>query len=282
MHFQFQPPEDMTPMTTRSPLRTAAAFTAAAMAITLAGVASASERRFTYTYESSVLNVGDRELEPWVTWRHGRERYYERADLRLEFEIGIARRLQTALYLNFKAVTQEEAGELHGEFEFAGVSSEWKYQLLDPVADPLGLALYLEATGAPDELEFEFKTIVDKRLGDVLLALNAIVEYELAFGVDQTEKEIEAAVTVGAAYFVTDAFTAGVELREVNVFPDSGAEWENAVLYGGPALSYATRSWWATLTVLPQLVAFKGASHGAFDLAHNEKMQARLIFGWHL
>jgi hypothetical protein len=37
-----------------------------------AAAAAASERHFTYTYESGVLRPGGREIEPWNTFRLGK------------------------------------------------------------------------------------------------------------------------------------------------------------------------------------------------------------------
>src|SRR4051812_33373099 len=132
-------------------------------AIALPRLATANERHFTYTYESAVLPQGARELEVWTTARLGRDQYFARFDHRLEFEVGLTGRLQTSLYLNFSGETAETApGVRTSGMSYQGVSSEWKYKLLDPVADALGLALYGELLGSTDEFEFEGKVILDK------------------------------------------------------------------------------------------------------------------------
>src|SRR5262245_5114486 len=69
--------------------------------------AEANERHFTYTYETAVLPQGAKELEFWTTPRLGREDYFARFDQRLEFEVGLTNRLQTSVYLNMDAVTQD-------------------------------------------------------------------------------------------------------------------------------------------------------------------------------
>ena len=66
----------------------------------------AQDRLFTYTYQSSVLNKGQRELESWNTLRTGREDYYARYDNRTEYEIGLGNNLQTAFYLNLTSKTK--------------------------------------------------------------------------------------------------------------------------------------------------------------------------------
>ena len=71
----------------------------------------AQDRLFTYTYQSTVLNKGQRELEVWNTLRTGRQDYYARFDNRTEFEIGLGKNLQTAFYLNLTAKTQTVTGD---------------------------------------------------------------------------------------------------------------------------------------------------------------------------
>src|SRR5262245_41025086 len=110
--------------------------------------AIANERHFTYAYETAVLPPGARELAVWTTPRIGKDTFYPRFDQRVEFEVGLTDRLMTAFYLNATAKTAQAATGLASELEL-GVASEWKLKLLDPVADPFGLALYAEIGGTP-------------------------------------------------------------------------------------------------------------------------------------
>src|SRR5687768_4847107 len=133
------------------------------------GVA-ASERHFAFTYETPVLSEGDAEFEPWTTLRVGRERYYSRIDSRLEFELGLLRNLQTALYWNISRTTEDVEDPISGELSrvsntsFNSISSEWKYSFSNPVADALGSALYLEGTYGPALVELEGKVLLDKHV----------------------------------------------------------------------------------------------------------------------
>lgn len=242
----------------------------------------ANERHFTFTYESAVLPKGGREIELWMTPRIGREEFYSRFDLRGEFEVGLTHRLQTAFYLNGRSISKETAtGDKQTEFEFTGVSSEWKYKLFDPVADVLGLALYGEITGSTDELELEGKFIADKRIGDVLFAANLVVENEWEFGPVGPERELVIEGVVGLSYFFTPTFSAGLELRNHNLFFEDD-RWKHSALFLGPVFSYAETGWWVALTVLPQLPALKGStpSDGRI-LDEHEKVNLRLLFGIH-
>jgi hypothetical protein len=247
-----------------------------------AAPAWSSERRLAYTYESSVLPASARELEVWTTWRAKRDDYYSRFDLRAEFEIGLTQRLQTALYLNAQMITAPVNSELGSAFTFEGVSSEWKYKLLDPVADPIGLALYLELTGKPDELEIEGKVIIDKKVGAVLFAANLVAENEWAFEPNETESELALELNLGATYFFTDKLSAGLELRSLNQFGGDGA-FEYSALYAGPVIAYAEKMWWVVLAVQPQLPALKRSDAlSALVLDSQERVNARLLFSMHL
>src|ERR1051325_3144227 len=63
----------------------------------------ASDRQFTYTYQSKVLGKNQREIEIWNTYATGRNSFYNRLDHRSEFEIGLTNRLQTSFYMNYSS-----------------------------------------------------------------------------------------------------------------------------------------------------------------------------------
>ncbi len=249
---------------------------------------AANERRFAYTYETPVLSPGARELEIWNTYRSGRPYYFRRLDQRMELEFGVADRLMTAFYLNYSWRARDGNGVGEGgglvTGQTASIANEWKYKLADRVADPLGVALYGEYTLGLDEQEVEFKVILDKQMGQVLLAGNIIAEHEwkddLVDGVVHTEKELKLGLSGGLSYAMSNRFSFGLEVVEQNIVVEGRVE--HASLFAGPVLSYATEEWWATLSVLPQVTAFKGASAGGLDLEEFERAQVRLLLSFHL
>ena len=264
-------------------------FFAAALAAGFASFAHdahASQRRFTYTYESGVLTRGQVELEPWTTFRIGKEDYYSRIDQRVEFEVGLTNRLQTSFYLNMSAVTAQQESSLGSEFEWGGFSNEWKLKLKDPVADPFGLALYFEWGASTSDVEVEAKVIVDKRAGNWLYAFNALIEpeweFELEHGNDvEAENEITFEFDLASAYFLSPSTSLGVEVRNHNLYFSEGG-FQHSALFAGPVISYASEAWWATLTVLPQVAKLKGteADEGnSLVLTELEKLEVRLMFG---
>ena len=258
------------------------------VAVMVPGMGSANERRFGYVYETPVLSPGARELEVWNTYRSGKAYSFRRLDQRIELEFGVAERLMTAFYLNYEWKAGDANGSAPGggrtTEQSASISNEWKYKVLDRVADPLGLALYGEYTLGLYERELEFKVILDKQLGRFLLAGNLVGEQEwedeLEDGILETEKELKFEVSGGVSYSMSAHFSLGLEVVEWNVLKEGRIE--HAVLFAGPVLSYATEEWWATLSVLPQVTAFKGATMDGLDLEESERAQVRVLVSFHL
>ena len=240
--------------------------------------AQAGDRLFTYTYETPVIQPGDVELEPWLTTTLGKDHYYFRLDHRMELEWGIAPGIQTALYLNFRVQAEDVDGTMVKETKFRGFSSEWKFSVLDPVADPLGLGFYLEFGVQPHEVEFEGKVLIDKVIGPVVLAFNAVGEAEIKPQPGGADPEVEAKLIflLGAAARIGKHFAIGAEIREMNVFEHG--ELEHAWLHAGPAVHVRGERVWGTLTVLPQLVDLKSGRH---DMESGAALEARLLVGVH-
>ncbi|MDD8017956.1 MAG: hypothetical protein PHP42_06255 [Bacteroidota bacterium] len=252
--------------------------------------AISNERRFSYTYETSVLPRGAREIELWNTDRRGRPYFYRRLDQRIEYETGVANNLMSAFYLNYSWQINDSNGELPGGSKAStysvSISNEWKYKLMDRVADPIGLALYAEGSTGPDESDIEAKLLFDKEVDGFLFALNFAGEQEWAYDVDNGDNifntELKSEINLGIAYLVSHSFSFGIEARQQNVAIDKIIK--HSSLFAGPVLSYSANGWWATLTVMPQIKSFRGATtqNKQLDLDEYEKIQTRLLFSFHL
>ncbi|MCX7985702.1 MAG: hypothetical protein N2662_02040 [Bacteroidales bacterium] len=246
----------------------------------------AQDRLFTYTYQSTVLNKGQKELEVWNTFRTGKEKYFARLDHRTEYEVGLGKNLQTAFYLNLttKSAASDDSIDtgIVNENEI-GFSNEWKYKLLDPVADPIGLALYGEYTISGKEYELEGKLIADKRIHNLLFALNAVYELELEPEIEtnetEWEKEHKIDFYMGIAYNFSPTFALTLESAWKNVLEKR--EIEHSAFYCGPGLSYVSEKFWINFTLFPQIASVKGASTGkSLNLNEFEKLQCRLLFSY--
>lgn len=252
-------------------------------ALSILQVAYSNERHFTYLYESGVLGKGNKEFELHTTMRMGKDiAYYSALDNRMEFEVGVSKRLQTAFYINFGNVSQDDGTGLKSVFLFRGISSEWKYQFSDPATSKLGFALYGELSLNTDMAELETKLILDKKIKRSRLALNLTFEPEWGLSSSKAINKIEFEGTFGYSYSFSHELSAGFELRNHNEYSEDKI-WEYSSMFGGPMISYSASSFWATFTVLPQIYAFKGRADGSnLNFSDHEKLETRLIFSFRL
>lgn len=248
------------------------------------GFLYSNERKFTYVYQSGVLGKGAKELEIWTTPKLGKQNeYYARLEHRLEFEIGLSNRLQTAFYINFRNTTSDNGtGVNTTRFDFKGFSTEFKYQFLNPALHAIGFAFYGELGLNTDEVELETKLIFDKKIKRTTLALNLAAEPEWELTPGKAEYKLKFESNLGLSYSFNSSLSAGIEIRNANVYSkDNGLE--HSALFGGPVISYSQPEWWMAFTVMPQLAGFKGKSDGSnLNLNEFTKFEARLLFSFHL
>ncbi len=247
------------------------------------------DRLFNYTYQSTVLNKGQKEIEVWTTLKTRRKDFFRGLDHRLEFEIGLDKKLQTAFYLNYgysKGILVSDSIQTADNSVAYGFSNEWKLKLSDPVANAIGSGLYFEFGISPTETEFEGKIILDKQIGRTLHALNIVGEYEFEKEFEpesdhlevETEKEASFELVYAFSYEIKKGISIGLEARNQNQFSTS-SKLESSVLSLGPCFSYYTEGFWLNFTLMPQLSNFKG---GGLELTEHEKLQARLLFSFPL
>jgi hypothetical protein len=250
----------------------------------------AQDRIFNYTYQSIVLGPQQSEIEVWNTLRWGKENYYQALDQRIEFETGLIPNLQTAFYLNVRstsaAVLAEGTGSglagLESETELS-FSNEWKYKLFDPVADPIGLAVYAEYAVGSRGFELEPRIILDKITGATVLALNVSAELEFEKeieedGTESTERATEIHLTGAIGFRLAPGFHLGLEVFSKNGLSDGSLSY--SALYAGPTLSYAVERFWVNVTFMPQLTGLSGATNNGLVLDEAERYQTRLLFSF--
>jgi hypothetical protein len=248
-------------------------------------VSNAQDRIFTYTYQSNVLNKGQRELEVWNTLRQGKQDFFSRLDNRTEFEVGLGGNLQTSFYLNLTTITRtnvEGAQKSTDTKHEIGFSNEWKLKLMDPVANPFGLALYGEYGISSSEYELEGKIIIDKKINNLTIAGNATYEGEFAptYVNNQLKWEKEGKVDYNLAlgYAIGHGFHLTQENNIKNVYVEK--ELEHSALYSGLGFAYVRDNFWVNFTAMPQVKSFKGATGNKLNLNEFEKVQFRLLFSY--
>ena len=243
--------------------------------ISILQLGNAQDRIFTYTYQSTVLNKGQREIEIWNTLESGKNDFYRRLRHRVEYELGLGGNVQTAFYLNIDQKFREPAS--------IGFSNEWKWKLLDPVANTIGAALYGELTLKPHETELEGKILLDKQTGAFLHAVNLVIErgWEKEFEGEEiiTEPFTEAEFNYALAYRIKPGFHLGIESLLRNEW---APEREYSNLFAGPCFSFAHENFWINGTFLPQITSLYSADEttNGIDLIHHTKFEARVIFSF--
>jgi len=283
-----------------------------ALGLGLAGLAAtpaqADEQYFGYTYGAEVLPKGETEMELWATDRRGKdEGHYDAQDYKVELEHGFTDRFTVSGYANF--VSHHIRGldpdfeRTDRDFAFQGLSAEFKYNVLSPFKDGIGLTLYAEPgwsrihsveSEKGTEYELELKAIVQKNFLDdrLIWAANLTFEpewekekEEVVPGVTESEweKELKLEISSGLSYRLAPGWYAGVEGRYASVYPDwtNRLRRETYAIFAGPTLHYGGKKWAATLSYQPQL--FGSPSPGrSRTFGEYECRELRLKIGYDL
>ncbi len=257
----------------------------------------AQDRQLARTYQSNTLPKGARDLEGQLTYRAGRNYFFNELDGRLEFETGLTDKLQTSVYMNISGsaygpnldtlggIPVPAASGIEKEVSFS-LSNEWKWNLLNASVDPVGLALYAEFLVGPGQFEIENKIIVDKRWASGLMAFNLVNEYEGEKNVfeNKTTRELsdEVNMDLGYMHFIKQGFGIGAEF--VNSNEIEAGSWNFSALSGGPTLYFAGKNDFCILNILPQWANLHKTADAPTDLVLNdhEKIEMRLLWGFSL
>lgn len=253
--------------------------------------ASATERRFTYSYEPETLPKGAMEFEQWVTLRTQRtdggavqQENFNKWELREELEYGVTDNYTLGFYINWSSESYRDTGVSpatdESEMEFGGISLENRFMVLNPADHAVGLTLYLEPTFSGEEAEIEQKIILGQRYGDWKWVVNLTHATEWEDNLRKTEGELDA--TFGVCRDIGN-WSVGLEFRNHNTWPDY-EEFEYSSFFLGPVVSYRQEKWWATLTVMPQIYGknYNGNpdDNTSLVLDGQERVNIRLLFGF--
>lgn len=259
------------PTTQRLRSRSLALTAFAALLLAHAFTASATERRFTYTYETTTTPKGGFEVENWVTWKHLGEPGGDDTDVfqfRHELEYGITDRLQLGVYFFDWQYNGDDDEGHDARWQHSGF--ELIYSLSNPTTDWIGSALYGEVLVGEDSLELEGKLLLQKNFGPLRIAYNLIVEAEWEgekFG-DFDERGGEFGQTVGVSYDLSKNFSVGAEVVHEIPLPD-WSEVGDSNVFVGPNASVRFGRVFVTATALFQ----------ATDVEGEPDTQIRLITG---
>jgi len=249
---------------------------------------NAQDRHFAWTYESTTLPKGAIDIEPWVTFSTGGKNFYRSYENRIEFETGLTDRLQTSVYLNTgqksEALTNAD-GEIIGleESSSFSFSNEWQLNILNPSVSPVGLGLYAEYGLSTDEIELEFKLLLDKKTPRSIFSYNFVTELEFENEFEQedgegkieTEKEFIIENDLAYMYMIKPTLGIGLEARNHNEFVKG--EMEHAAIFFGPTLFFSQNRFFAIVNALPQLTDLK---RNGLELNEHQKFSGRILLGF--
>lgn len=243
------------------------------------GTAQAGESPFGWIYTADVHPKGTLEYEHWSFLQNRQSRgTYEYWFNREEIEYGVTDRLQVSAYLNWTSsnafrngIDGTTGGPGVGQFldssfdpfsrfrktRFDSISFEAIYQVLNPLTDPIGLALYLEPEFGPLTRELEWRIILQKNFLDdrLIVAANISGKHEREVNLDGTiEKASPLDLTLGVSYLAFPNWYLGVEARIHNEFVGYFFNSpEHSAFFLGPVVHYATKDWWITAAWRHQL-----------------------------
>ena len=270
-------------MHTHPSARPRRAGVAALAAILLLGLlpagAHADRRYFLNTYTPYTDQMGESEVELWLTSKHGKQDPAEGATFvpRAEWEYAITSRLSGAAYLNFL----RPAGE---SLKFESTSAEFIYRLAEPgrfAADP---AAYLEITESGEELEVETKLLLARHFGRWVAATNLIGEFEFRHNDEERlasgailRNGVAGELAGGVAYGVGRRVTLGFEARGRTEHPNFGAQ-AAALFAAGPTLNLQLGKAQVALGALRQ-ISGNPRTTGDRNLVDFERTQVRVVVG---
>jgi hypothetical protein len=248
--------------------------------LTLASTTIHAQDRFlAYTAQSNVLPKGTREMEIWYANKNGGTVYFNGNYMRTGFKMGVGKNIIAGYYLNFEseAYLGNEIDPLDkktrlydaaitdkSNFSFTAYG---KIKLLDPVANPIGLAIETELTIGSSERIFSPKLILDKRFGNNYVSFNTwvAIHRQKVLETTNTNPNNKTAPTITSfkepqyefdlaylRFLKSQNMAFGFEMR-THSESTAKAGLEHIVLFGGPAVHFRGDKWFLNLSAMPQL-----------------------------
>ena len=134
-----------------------------------------------------------------------------------ELEYGITDRLELGWYFQFR----QGASSTTPFLRFDGVKQRLRYRFAEADTFPIDIGIYVELAEFHNEIEFEEKLLLRKRLGEINLVANLWVEQEWYFQTKDTKFIYNP--TVGASYEINPKVIVGAEYWARGRFDEAGA-----------------------------------------------------------
>ena len=302
--------------------------------LAIPSVAHADESLWVYTKGAETLPKGETEVKVGFISKRGKaDSDYVFNDVRFEVERGVTDRLtvyaEVAVFDHDYSTTNPDlqpffdtqggAGGRFKKTQIGGIDAGFKYNILSPYKDPIGMAVSVEwdhrfkyrLDGGPinqDAVEVQLHLQKNFLNDQLVVAFSPKIEWEDRKSPGVIEKEIALDITAGVSYRVAPKLYVGGEFRHQSDYlspfntdttsPDFGydpnlnptkfpfkfgSQYQNGN-YIGPTVHYADKKFWVTAGVLWQI---SGGGKFAFNrdgknVDEHEKVHAGLTFGLEL
>ncbi len=276
--------------------------------------AQADENLFGYVTGVETLPEGVSEAYLWATHRSDKGiGHYSAYDVEGEYEYGFTPRFQGSLALKGQSIDTHGIlidayvpGDKKYGLKPSGIEGKLKYKFLSPLIDGVGLATRVSLEHSwLDPHSGQDKDTTSLGL-DLLLQKNFLDDQLIGvanFGIESTyakrdaianlpagfewptnpEMEIELSAGTGFTYRVAPRWFLGAETFYQTEFETEVGQ-ERWSWHAGPTVHYAAKSWWATLTWMPQIKGggeqYPGQSDTGLHLIEKTKQETRLKFGY--
>ena len=276
--------------------------------------AQADESLFGVLKGAETLPDGAMEVVQHLTHRSDKgQGTYNALDSKTELEYGVTNRLTGAVYVLGQAV-QTEGLQINGYIPKdeqygmrpSGVEASLKYSFLSPAKDDFGLAGYFSTAYSwldphsgqkKKKLTFETLLLAQKYFldGELVWVGNIGMEATLAkrAGIDGLAPDMEWSTTpemeigfmggTGLSYRVAPNWFVGGEVNYETEFETEVGQ-ERWSVFAGPSIHYGSKSWWATLSWMPQIKGggeqYPGQLDSSLHLIEKTKQEVRLKLGF--
>ncbi len=244
--------------------------------------AQAGERAFPFTWDSTTLAAKEQEVTVWLTPRLLRQNSltssFTRVEARTAFSFGVTNWLEGTVAGD---VVMDDEG-LKGQAVDAKLTTWWRASPLK-AKDWLGFSVLLRGSLGLLGVDAEARFVLDKRLGDVWVALNSAVTRSYFFEGTGVDLRLEQSGAVG--YVLSKAgVTIAAEGRARTAF--LLGQYQGTAVYAGPSLTLSQPRWWLSVAVQAQVAADRHPDDKALpeplELRDNERFVARFVFGLRL
>lgn len=237
--------------------------------------ALAGERAFPWTWGSATQMAGTTDAQVWLGLRSGRPTPFERLELRGWASLGVNSRVDLHVGVELDGtLLRGEGKSIDGR-----ASALVRYRLFEP-NEVLGVALLARAGFGVSGAVLEARLVLDRVIGDVLLALNSSFErtvyWDARAAIDTRFEH-----SVGLRLAITKDVAAGLEVRARQAL--LAGEYQGTAFSAGPTLSISTSWAWFSLGLVAQVASDK-AEGDRFNgeriiFRDDERFGVRLIVG---